>query len=91
MTEQSIIERAARALLASQEPSLLWDDLVEFDQEAYKADARAVITAIREPGYTALEKAASLEKFPEYSDCNFNFTHDERTAAWQAMIDAMLA
>jgi hypothetical protein len=27
MTEKTIIERVARALLARQEPSLLWDDL----------------------------------------------------------------
>ena len=81
MTEQSIIERAARALLASQEPSLLWDDLVEFDQEAYKADARKVLTAIREPSEAM--RIASI--------ANNGVGPVTATKVWHDMIDDALA
>ena len=77
MTEQSIIERAARALLARQEPSLLWDDLVDFDQKAFKLEARDVLTAIREPSDAMVE--AGVAAFTNVRDI------------WQAMIDAALA
>jgi hypothetical protein len=83
MTEKTIIERAARALLARQEPSLLWDDLMEFDQEAYKADARAVLTAIQEPS----EAMIGACDYVAGTACPKNFLK----IRWQAMIDAALA
>ena len=87
MTEQSIIERAARALLASQEPSLLWDDLMEFDQEAYKAEARAVITAIRQPSEAMIE--AGLAECS--ADWRESVCREFLPDIWKAMIDAALA
>jgi hypothetical protein len=86
MTEQSIIERAARALLARQEPSLLWDDLMEIDQEAYKSEARAVLITIWEPSAAMIE--AGLAECS--ADWRESVCREFLPDIWKAMIDAAL-
>ena len=40
-----MVEQGAMALLANQEPSISWDELTDFDQKAYKVEARAALIA----------------------------------------------
>jgi hypothetical protein len=86
MTEQSIIERVARALLARQEPSLLWDELKKIDQQAYKVDARAILITIWEPSAAMIE--AGLAECA--ADWRESVCRDFLPDIWKAMIDAAL-
>jgi hypothetical protein len=84
MTEKTIIERVARALLASQEPSLLWDELTLYDQNAYKVDARAVLITIWEPSAAMIE--AGLSQCA--ADWRESVCREFLPDIWKAMIDA---
>lgn len=61
---------------ARSEP-LPWEDLGQDDRDAYIADARAVIEAIREPSEAMLHRADGVEIAPWSS-------------GWTAMINALL-
>lgn len=78
----SPIELAARALMALDYPEEAGGEMGEFYMDrhgdAYRAQARAVIVAIREPSEDMVEAGAC----PEFGLV--------LVAKWQAMIDAML-
>jgi hypothetical protein len=87
MTEQSIIERAARFLLAKRYPDYSWDELTLYDQNAYKADARAVLITIWKPSEAMIE--AGLAECS--ADWRESVCREFLPDIWKAMIDAALA
>jgi hypothetical protein len=87
MTEQSIIERAARALFESQPRIERWDDLDPNSKSIFLYKARKVIKAIEEPDKAMFEAALPhCSANWRYSECR-EFLPD----IWKAMIDAALA
>jgi hypothetical protein len=89
MTEQSIIERAARALFESQPRIERWDDLDPNSKSIFLHKARKVIKAIREPSEAMIEvgKKRRVKDVREYPDR----VEVDTMINWQAMIDAALA
>jgi hypothetical protein len=83
MTEQSIIERAARALFESQPRIERWDDLNPNCKSIFLHKARKVIKAIEEPSEAMIEAC----DYVAGTQCPKNFLK----IRWQAMIDAALA
>lgn len=80
MIEQSIIERAARALSVA-------DGLGEAHWQSYTETARAVLTAIREPSEAMIE--AGLAECS--ADWRESVCREFLPDIWKAMIDAALA
>ncbi len=82
MAEQSPLERAARALCASQ-----GDDWEREGHEGllknYSTHARAVLMAIREPS----EGMVAAAEAREHEQAGGPITHED---CWQAMLDAAL-
>ena len=87
MTEQSIIERAARALFESQPRIERWDDLDPNSKSIFLHKARKVIKAIREPSAAMIE--AGLAEC--YADWRESVCREFLPDIWKAMIDAALA
>lgn len=83
MTEQSIIERAARAIVKRNWPSLTELEIDDMWQD-HAADARVVLIAIREPDKAMIEAALP--------HCSANWRDSECREflpdIWKAMIDA---
>lgn len=73
---------------ASRTEPLPWEELGQDDRDAYIADARAVIEAIREPS-EAMEAAGygNTKGDPDNTGIVDNPRPDD---AWRAMIDALL-
>lgn len=92
----TVIERAARALLASESNGeKLWDDLDVVTRGAFLRDARAVIQAIREPS----ESMVAAVDGHSYGQPRAVYALEEANGrpaellpeVWKAMIDAALA
>ena len=87
MTEQSISERAARALFESQPRIERWDDLDPNSKSIFLHKACKVIKVIREPDNAMIEAALP--------HCSANWRDSECREflpdIWKAMIDAAFA
>jgi hypothetical protein len=87
MTEQSIGERAARALFESQPRIERWDDLDPNSKSIFLHKACKVIKAIREPSEAMIEAA-----LPHcWVDWRESVCREFLPDIWKAMIDAAFA
>lgn len=85
-----MIERVAKAILATTGEPTMWDHYAPGTQEHYRSMARAAIEAMREP------TAAMIEVGDASVDLDWSLEPGEGldgvdvTPAWRAMIDAAL-
>jgi len=82
-----IIERAARALSVP-EHHTTWDILTPMQKDLYYMQARAVLSALREPDEGMID--VGLKAYLGWRDGNDWSTANLANGVWQAMIDQAL-
>lgn len=83
------IERAARALLASESESTSWEFLDAVSQEKLKDHVRSILNVIREPDINMMEAGAEIVRYvgPHESD---EAHLGDAANVWRFMIDVLL-
>ena len=86
----NLVDRAARAIAASQNPSENWEKIDSIGQERLKEGVRMALNILRDPNEDMMQAGAEIIRNVRLGESETAYLNDAANT-WRFMIDALLA